>query len=119
MMSEARSARIQTSEASTSPASNHMRRLRQRATSPRWVWITSPWPRAQRFRCAHSAPSERGTCIPTSACGSYTVSQPAQQQPPGQLDVLGGHTWVVATNREHAVLAEQPEDAGDGRRRVP
>ena len=39
--------------------------------------MTSPWPRAQRFRCAHSAPSDRGTCMPTSARGSYTVSQPA------------------------------------------
>ena len=34
-------------------------------------------PRAQRVRCAQSARSDEGTSMPTSAFGSYVVSQPA------------------------------------------
>ena len=36
----------------------------------KWTCRTSPWPRAQRLRCAHSARSVEGTCMPTSARGS-------------------------------------------------
>ena len=77
MMSEATRVMIQISEMSDSITSIHMRRLRQWKTSPKWTRMTSPWPRAQRVRCAHSARSDGGTCMPTSARGSYTVCQPA------------------------------------------
>ena len=64
-------------------ASSQMRRLRQRITVAEVESCsTSPWPRAQRLRCAQSAPKVEGTSIPTSACGSYVVCQPAEQQPP-------------------------------------
>ena len=36
-----------------------------------------------------------------------------EQQLPGQVDVLGCHSWVVATDSEDAVAAEETEDAGD------
>ena len=53
-----------------------------------------------------------GTCMPTSACGSYAVCQP-REQPPAQVDVLRRHPRVVAADGEHAVAAEEPEDARD------
>ena len=37
----------------------------------------------------------------------------AEQQLPGQVDVLGRHPRVVAADREDAVAAKQAEDAGD------
>ena len=70
----------QTSEAKLSPAAGHIHRFRHRHTSPRWVCSTSPCPRAQRRRCAQRAPRLVGTCMPTSAFGSYAVIQPASSR---------------------------------------
>ena len=36
-----------------------------------------------------------------------------EQQLPGQVDVLGRHPWVEAADGEHAVSAEQRQDACD------
>ena len=108
-----KTATTQTSDPSPSALRSHIFRLRQRLTSKKCTWSTSPWPRAQRLRCIHNARSDSGYLHAHERPRLVRRLPAVEQQLPGQVDVLGGHTPVVASDGEHAVSAEQRQDACD------
>ena len=118
MISDATRVMIQISEMSDSKTSIHMRRLR--SGRPREMDADDLALTARPARALRPQGPQRQRDLHTHQRTRLVYGVPAgEQQPPGQLDVLGGHARVVAPNGEHAVLPKQPEDARDDRRPVP